>query len=106
MRDIGPLFDNIRDLGVDGGETDARFPGEEGDTVRCLKEGDVALCDAEVAWCRRVGGAVAMAFALARLAAIAAATLVFFVVFGLTAGVKAVAASGSGQTFSSCFRAR
>ena len=32
----------------------------------------------DVAWCRRVGGAVAMALAFARLAAIAAATLLFF----------------------------
>jgi hypothetical protein len=32
----------------------------------------------DVAWCRRVGGAVAMALAFARLAAMAAATLLFF----------------------------
>lgn len=45
-----------------------------------------------------------MALAFARLAAIAAATLVFLVFFGVTGG-KPAANSGFGQTFSSCLRA-
>lgn len=45
-----------------------------------------------------------MALALARLAAIAAATLFFFVFFGV-AGGKAEISSGLGQTFSICLRA-
>lgn len=60
--------------------------------------------DAEVAWCRSVGGAVAIAFALARLAAIAAATLDFFAGFGVVGGMEE-ASSGLGQTFSTSFRA-
>lgn len=47
-----------------------------------------------------------MALAFARLAAIAAATLVFFVYLGVVGGIMAAAASGLGQTFSSCLRAR
>jgi hypothetical protein len=48
---------------------------------------------------------VAIAFALARLAAMTAATLVFLP-FGIGAeGMTTVAAFGSGHTFSSCLRA-
>lgn len=59
------------------------------------------MCDVEVAWCLNDGGAVAITFAFARLAAIAAATLLF-----LTFGVAgAFAFDGSGHAFSSCFLA-
>lgn len=46
-----------------------------------------------------------MAFALARLAAIAAATLFFLVVLGVEGG-KTANSSGLGHTFSTCLRAR
>lgn len=63
-----------------------------------------ATADApDVAACRRVGGAVARIFALARLAAIAAATEDFF-----AAGVEAIlviVAPGRGLAFASCFLA-
>jgi hypothetical protein len=52
-----------------------------------------------------VGGDVAIALAFARLAAIAAATLLFLLFFGVTGDETIVAASRSGQTFSSCLRA-
>jgi hypothetical protein len=90
--------DTIRDLGDAGGETDARVPAEDGEVAR-------KACELEVAWCLSEGGDVAIAFAFARLAAIAAAILVFFVV-GVEGWVIAAATSGLGQTFSSCFLAR
>jgi hypothetical protein len=65
----------------------------------------LAICDEDVAWCLSVGGAVAIAFAFARLAAIAAATLLFLPVLAVAAVGKVVAASGLGQAFSSCLRA-
>jgi hypothetical protein len=64
------------------GELGAAFP----DTLPVDREGESErfggdmVRAADVAWCRRVGGAVAMALALARLAAMAAATLLFFAV--------------------------
>ena len=58
----------------------------------------------EVAWCLRVGGAVAMAFALARLAAIAAAMLFFLALGGVVEEGKPASASGLGQAFSNCLR--
>ena len=68
--------------------------------------GDVArvVWDVEVAWCLRVGGAVAMAFALARLAAIAAAMLFFLALGGVVEEGKPASASGLGQAFSNCLR--
>jgi hypothetical protein len=63
--------------------------------------GDIVRA-ADVAWCRSVGGAVAMALAFARLAAMAAATLLFF-----TCGVVGGAvrrACWLGHAFSSCLR--
>ena len=63
-------------------ELDAAFP----DTLPVDREGESErfggdmVRAADVAWCRRVGGAVAIALALARLAAMAAATLLFFTV--------------------------
>lgn len=68
--------------------------------------GDVAriVCEVEVAWCLRLGGAVAIAFALARLAAIAAATLLFFAFGGEPALGMAASASGFGHAFSNCLR--
>jgi hypothetical protein len=65
----------IRDLGDVGGETDARVPEDDGEVARA--------CEVEVAWCLSEGGDVAMALAFARLAAIAAAILVFFVLVGV-----------------------
>lgn len=64
------------------GELGAAFPDKlpvdrEGESERF--GGDMVRA-ADVAWCRRVGGAVAIALALARLAAMAAATLLFFAV--------------------------
>jgi hypothetical protein len=67
------MEDIIRDLGDAGGETEARVPAEDGEVAR-------AACELEVAWCLSEGGEVAIALAFARLAAIAAAILVFFVV--------------------------
>lgn len=98
VRVIGVL-ETILDLGEVGGERDARGPRGVGEAAR-------TACEVEVAWCLNVGGDVAIAFAFARLAAIAAATLVFLVFLGVVGGRMADAANGSGQTFSSCFRAR
>lgn len=63
-------------------------------------------CVADVAWCRRDGGEVAMAFAFALLAAIAAATLLFLdaALGGTGVATSSGTASGLGQAFSSCFR--
>lgn len=88
------------------GEVVLRERGEAG-VVAPRKGGELAraACEDDVAWWRRVGGDSAMAFAFARLAAIAAAMLVFLVAFGVTGGMIAAAASGLGHAFSSCFRA-
>lgn len=95
-------------LGCDSGD-DGRFENELrrlGDAARLIG-GEVARTawDVDVAWCRSVGGAVAIAFAFALLAAIAAAILVFFVFFGVVGGSTVSITSGFGQDFSSCFRA-
>ena len=59
------------------------------------------VCD-EVAWCRSEGGAAAIAFAFALLAAMAAAMLDFF--GACVAGASdPPTTEGSGQAFSSCF---
>lgn len=93
----------------------------EEDTVRALvrpsvdetlRAGGLALLAAaaaadapDVAAWRRVGGAVAIAFAFARLAAIAAATDDFFATGAFTS-VDVLAPGGApGLAFSSCFRA-
>jgi hypothetical protein len=89
----GPAAETTLDLGdeeFDAGELTR--PGGDGDvaaveetTLLMVGGGDMALeaaWDVDVAWCIRVGGALAMAFALARLAAICAATLLFFVAAG------------------------
>jgi hypothetical protein len=102
----GLPFDKFRDLG-DGGEADDR---ETGDNERTTPFGDwggdvvLAICEVDVAWCLSVGGAVAITFAFARLAAIAAATLLFLLVLAVTVGKRA-AFSGFGHVFSSCLRA-
>lgn len=70
-----------------------------GDVVRA------AAWDVAVAWCLKVGGAVAIAFAFARLAAIAAATLLFLGTGVLELVDVFVMSSGSGHAFSSCLRA-
>jgi hypothetical protein len=69
-----------------------------GDVERRVLPG---VCD-EVAWCRSDGGAAAIAFAFARLAAIAAAILDFL---GACVALlfEPPAKEGSGQAFSSCF---
>jgi hypothetical protein len=112
-RDI--LFDVIRDLddeeemgerSGDDGRVEVELCDKDGEAAR-LMGGDAALtaCEVEVAWCLKLGGDVAIALAFARLAAIAAATLLFLLFFGV-AGDKTVATvSRSGQDFSSCFRA-
>ena len=99
--------------GGKGGEDgdDESLRGEDGLFIELLGEvtGEPArfdgnICDADVAWWRSEGGAVAMAFALARLAAIAAATLFFLLFLGVVGG-KLANPSGLGHTFSTCFRA-
>lgn len=81
-------------LAANGGETS---PLPVGDIAR-------AACDVLVAWWRRDGGAAAFALAFARVAAIAAATLLF-----LTLGVSVVETAarlpGLGHALSSCFLA-
>ena len=94
----------------DGGEVESRR-GEVGRFREFLEEllGDPARfgdaeCDPDVAWWRREGGAVAIALAFARLAAMAAATLVFFDATGVEGGSMGCAV-GLGHAFSSCFLA-
>lgn len=76
-----------------------------GETSR-LPVGDIArtACDVLVAWWRRDGGAAAFALAFARVAAIAAATLLFLAL-GVSAVERAVRLLGLGHALSSCFRA-
>lgn len=65
--------------------------------------GEVVVRAVEVAWCRNVGGSIAIAFAFALLAAITAATLLFFV-----CGVDSAGPDNnfeSGHALSSCLRA-
>ena len=122
-RGTGALLERIRDLGGVGGDKDEREENEDRDAgvgellslaifpdgllgeLVLLEGGEVvpAVRDVDVAWCLRVGGAVAIALALARLAAIAAATLLFFKL-GVVGG-RSVTTFGSGHTFSNCFRA-
>jgi hypothetical protein len=66
-------------------------------------------CDALVAWCMSDGGALAMARALARLAAMAAATLLFFGPVSVGATVTATSVlcasvESTGQAFSTALR--
>lgn len=115
------MVDNIRDL---GGVCGVRLTGEatrpppselwfdsDGDSAR-PKGGDVALiaacaCEVLVALWIKLGGAVAIARAFARLAAIAAATLLFFGAAcdepDASTDIRA-AASGSGHAFSRFLR--
>jgi len=81
-----------------GGEPTEPFD-RDGDRGRL---GEVVVLAVEVAWCRSVGGSVAIAFAFARLAAIAAATLLFF---GDVESVDPGNRFGSGHALSSCLRA-
>jgi len=80
--------------------------GDKGGEVPRLAEGEVALAiwELEVAWCLKLGGALAIVLALARLAAIAAATLLFLLFFGVE-GAEGATAWGLGHAFSSCLRA-
>lgn len=87
--------------GRDRGEEPTELFDNDGDRGRL---GEVVVRAADVAWCRNVGGSIAIAFAFARLAAITAATLLFFVVGGAES-VEPENKLGSGHTFSSCFRA-
>ena len=82
-----------------GGEPTELFDndGERG------RLGEVVVRAVEVAWCRNVGGSMAIAFAFTRLAAITAATLLFFV--GDTISVEPDNRFGLGHAFSSCLRA-
>ena len=87
-------FDAVRNFGDDEetgeracGDKDRVAPlGDKGGEEVDFVGGDnaLALCEVDVAWCLREGGAAAIAFALARLAAIAAATLFFLAVVGVT----------------------
>lgn len=83
---------------------DGLFVGLLGEVTGEPARFDGSICDADVAWWRSEGGAVAMAFALARLAAIAAATLFFLLFLGVE-GVKFANSPGLGHTFSTCLRA-
>lgn len=109
----GAGFDTSRERGEEGGEPVERDKGDAARSVPGLfdetdgelgRRGGVttAARAVEVAWCLSEGGALAIAFAFARLAAIAAATLLFLVV-GATTGMAA-RASGFGHAFSSCLR--
>jgi hypothetical protein len=82
-----------------GGEPTELFDND-GDRGRL---GEVVVRAVEVAWCRNVGGSIAIAFAFARLAAITAATLLFFV--GGAGSVEPGNKVGSGHALSSCLRA-
>lgn len=82
-----------------GGEPTELFD-KDGDRGRF---GEVVVRAVEVAWCRNVGGSIAIAFAFARLAAITAATLLFFV--GGAESVEPGNKLGLGHAFSSCLRA-
>lgn len=110
-RDMVP--ETILDLGGDRivGEVPRTLPMDvlavNGGDTSCLPVGDNAraACDVLVAWWRRDGGAAAFALALARVAAIAAATLLFLVL-GVSATVGATARLlGLGHALSSCFLA-
>ena len=81
-----------------GGEPTELFD-RDGDRGRL---GEVVVRAVEVAWCRSVGGSIAIAFAFARLAAITAATLLFF---DCTESVDPDSKLRSGHAFSSCLRA-
>ena len=101
---FSPGLLRILERGGADGELGAAFPDtlpvdREGESERV--GGDMVRA-ADVAWCRRVGGAVAIALALARLAAIAAATLLFFIagVVGCTAGRSC----WLGHALSNCLR--
>lgn len=90
----------FRTTGRDRGGEPTELFDKDGDRGRL---GEVVVRAAEVAWCRNVGGSLAIVFAFNRLAAITAATLLFFV-----CGVESVGSGnkvGSGHAFSSCFRA-
>ena len=79
------------------------LPVEERPIVCAGEEALLAAVAPDVAACRKVGGAVAMAFALARLAAIAAATEDFFAGVFASASIGTGRAPGFGLAFSSCF---
>lgn len=85
--------------GRERGDEPTELFDRDGDRGRL---GDVVVRAAEVAWCRSVGGSTAIAFAFARLAAIAAATLFFL---SGTESVEPGNKFGSGHAFSSCLRA-
>lgn len=95
-----------REGGLDGGRL---VLGTRGEVCRCgsgvlVGGGETARrAGGLVTACLKVGGAVAIALALARLAAIAAATLGFFLTS--STGVIGVQAPGFGLAFSSCFLA-
>ena len=98
---VAALVCEVKTTGRDlGGEPTELFDND-GDRGRL---GEVVVRAVEVAWCRNVGGSWAIAFAFARLAAITAATLLFFVV-GEAGSVEPGNKLGSGHAFSSCFRA-
>jgi hypothetical protein len=90
----------VKTTGRDRGGEPTELFDKDGDRDRL---GKVVVRAVEVDWCRSEGGSFAMVFAFIRLAAITAATLLFFV-----CGVDCVDPDnkvGSGHAFSSCFRA-
>jgi hypothetical protein len=90
----------VKSAGRDRGGEPTELFDKDGDRGRL---GEVVVRAVEVAWCRNEGGSVAINFAFARLAAIAAATLLFFAVD--TESVDSDNTLESGHAFSSCFRA-
>lgn len=89
-----------KSIGRDRGGEPTELFDNDGDKGRL---GEVVVRAVEVAWCRNEGGSLAINFAFARLAAIAAAMLLFFV--GGAESVDSDNTFGSGHAFSSCFRA-
>lgn len=90
----------VKTTGRDRGGEPTELFDNDGDRGRL---GEVVVLAVEVAWCRKEGGSWAIALALARLAAIAAEILLFFV--GGTESVDSDNKLLSGHAFSSCFRA-
>lgn len=99
------VLDARRDKGDVGRTPPELLVDSEGDAGRFTEGGDETTRAVDVAWCLSDGGADAIAFAFARLAAMAAATLLFLTWGVCTAVGRLFSTVGSGHAFSSCFRA-
>ena len=97
---VAVLVWDVITTGRDRGGEPTELLDSDGDRGRF---GEVVVRAVEVAWCRNVGGSTAIAFAFTRLAAITAATLLFFV--GDTESDEPDNKVGLGHAFSSCLRA-